>query len=775
MIENQANPAENHKVVGHATPRHDGLEKVSGETRFTADLRLPGMLHARLVLSPYAHARIKKIDGSAAMQVPGVVRVVTASDLPIKLEATESRKRNPLAKDEVIFYGQPVAVVLGESEAAALDGVAQVRVEYEVLPAVVDVMEAIKPGAPIVRRKEGHGADAESQMHATVATQNEEEKVVLPPNVSNRSHFKAGDVEAGFKEAAVVVENSFKLPMVHQSYLETQSVVVAPDPLGGMNVYTSTQAGFYARQEVAASMGVAQSKINVVTMPVGGAFGGKFVLLEPWAAGLAKLSGRPVKLSYYRMEDLLAANPAPDCVIEVKVGARADGTLCALKARIIFDSGVYPGAPAGIAGILLGGYYRFENFDIEALEVLTNKPNSGAYRGPGAPQATFAIESQIDALAHALKLDPLEFRLKNCVIDGDQNPSGQAYPRIGLKACLERLQQHPAWQNRANKQPGEGVGIAIGGWPGGLEPAAAACRLDQDGNFTIMTGVSDISGATSSLQLIAAEILGMKPTEVTMINADTNSAPYAGASGGSKTTRTVGAAVLKAAEDARQQVLEIAGQRLEASPEDLEIADGKVSVKGLPSRSITLKEIATRSMNFGAKYAPVFGRGNSAITSSAPGFAAHLVKVKVDQETGDVEVLDYVAVQDVGFAINPGEVEGQIHGGVTQGLGWALYEQMVYDENGTLLSGSLMDYAIQNAPQVPSIDVQLVQIPAPDGPFGAKGVGEPPIIPGGAAVANAIFDATNVRINELPAVPERVLHAIEQGISDKLTLVNSKN
>ncbi len=765
MIENQSVPVtgskENgHKAVGHSTMRSDGAEKVSGDTRFTGDLQLAGMLHARLVLSLHAHARIKKINISEALKVPGVVRVVVAADLPFVPEASESRRRTPLAKDEVIFYGQPVAVVLGETEAAALDGVNLVEVEYEVLPAAIDVLEAMKPDAPIVRRKEGHGADSDAQMHATVTAQAEDDTVKLPPNVSNRVHLHQGDVEAGFKEAAMIVENSFRLPMVHQSYLEPQSVVVAPDPLGGMVVYTSTQAGFYARQEVSASLGLPQNKVRVVSMPVGGGFGGKFVLLEPWAAALAKLAGRPVKLSYYRMEDLLAANPAPDCVIDVKLGAKEDGTLCALKARLVFDTGVYPGAPVWIAGMLLGGYYRFGSYDIEGFEVLTNRPNSGAYRGPGAPQASFAIESQIDELARKLNLDPLAFRLKNAAVAGDLNPSGQPWPRIGLVECLERLQQHPTWQQRANKGPDEGIGIAVGGWPGGLEPASALCRLDHDGNFTVMTGISDLTGVSTSLRLVAAEILGMKPEEITVNNADTDAAPYAGASGGSKTTLTVGAAVLKAAEDARKQILDIAAQRLEAAPEDLELNNGQVNVKGVPSKSITLKEIASRSMNFGGRFEPVFGRGSSAITRNAPGFAAHLARVKVDRETGEVKVLDYVAVQDVGFAINPGEVEGQIHGGVVQGLGWALYEQMVYDEHGTLISGSLMDYALQTAEMVPPIDVQMVEVPAPDGPFGAKGVGEPPIIPGGAAIGNAIFDATGVRITELPAVPERVLKAL---------------
>jgi CO/xanthine dehydrogenase Mo-binding subunit len=527
-----------------------------------------------------------------------------------------------------------------------------------------------------------------------------------------------------------------------------------------MTIYTSTQGGFYTRQEVSAALGIDQSKVKVIAMPVGGGFGGKVVLLEPWGAALAKLVNRPVKLSYYRMEDLLAANPAPDCVIEVKLGAKQDGTLCALKSRLIFDTGVYPGSPVWIAGMLLGGYYRFQNYDIEGLEVLTHRPNSGAYRGPGAPQATFAIESAVDALAHKLGLDPLEFRLKNCAVEGDSNPSGRGWPRIGLKECLEKLRQHPAWQNRASKGPDEGVGIAVGGWPGGLEPASALCRLDHSGNFTLVTGISDLTGVSTSLSLIAAEVLGLKPEQITVQNVDTDSAPYAGMSGGSKTTLTVGAAVLKAAQDARKQILDIAAQQLEAAPEDLELADGKVSVKGLPSKFISLEQIASKSMNFGQRYEPVFGRGSSAITRNAPGFAAHLAKVKVDRETGEVKVLDYVAVQDVGFAINPAEVVGQIHGGVTQGLGWALYEQMVYDESGTLLSGSLMDYALQTAPMVPNIDVLLVEVPAPDGPFGAKGVGEPPIIPGGATIGNAIFDATGTRLTEIPATPERVLKAL---------------
>ncbi len=747
-------------AVGHSEKRIDGPDKLIGQARYAADLNMPGLLHARLVLSLYAHARIKSINTEAARQVPGVVRVVTADDLPIKPGESASRKRNPLAKDVVMFYGQPIVVVLGETEAAARDGAELVMVEYEALPVAVDLLAAMSKDAPVVQSKEAQGDNKEASMHNAGASSGEEdEKIELPPNVSNHNHMKRGDIEAGFKEAAAISERTYILPAVHQSYIETQSVTVAPDPMGRLVVYTSTQAAFYCRDEVAEALGIPLDRVRVVTMTVGGAFGGKFVLIEPLAAALAMLAKRPVRLALYRMEDLMAANPAPNAHIEFKIGARADGTICAMKSKVIFSSGIYSGSPWWSAGSLAFSY-RVPNFDIEAFEVLTHQVNAGAYRAPGATQITFVAESAIDDLAHQLGRDPIEFRLQNCVVEGDLNNNGRAWPRIGLKECLETLQQHPAYQNRHQKGADEGIGVAVGGWGGGLEPASAMCRMDQDGKFTLQVGVSDISGVQTSLLLIAAEVLGLKPDQIRVVIGDTDNAPYAGGSGGSKTLYTVGAAVVKAAEDAREQIKKIAATELEAAPEDLELKDGKVNVKGVPSRSVDMLTIAKRS--FGGKHVPVLGCGGSAITKQAPGFAAHLVKVKVDRETGEVEVLEYVAVQDVGQAINPEEVRGQIHGGVTQGLGWALYEQLVYDENGTLLSGSLMDYAVQNASQVPNIEAILVQIPSEGGPFGARGVGEPPIVPGGGAIGNAIYDAVGVRVNQIPATPERVLKAIQE-------------
>jgi CO/xanthine dehydrogenase Mo-binding subunit len=492
-------------------------------------------------------------------------------------------------------------------------------------------------------------------------------------------------------------------------------------------------------------------------MPVGGGFGGKFILLEPLTAALAVATNRPVLLEFGRTDDLAASNPAPACEIAVKIGADASGKLTALKGDLTFDTGSMSGSPLQIAAILLGGYYKFDNLLITGREVITNRAPAGAYRAPGAQQATYAIESAIDDLAEALGIDPLEFRLRNCAEEGDLRPNGGAWPRIGLKETLEALRDHPAWQNR---QPG--TGIAIGGWPGGIEPATSICRLDHDGKFTVVVGSADISGVNTGFRKIAAEVLGMEEEDVVVVGADTAAAPYAGASGGSKVTYTVGAAVMKAAQDARQQVLQIAAQHLEANPEDLEIADGQVRVKGVPNASVGLKDIANMSMSFAGKYEPVYGRGATAITESAPGFAAHLANVSVDEETGEVQVNHYVAAQDVGFAINPALVEGQMMGAVAQGIGWALYEAIEYDETGQLVTGTLTDYTLPRSNDIPPIETILVEVPSVHGPFGAKGVGEPPAIPGPATIRNAIKHASGARLSTLPMRPERVLEALAE-------------
>ncbi len=748
-------------TVGTSILRRDGPEKLTGRAQYAGDLRFPGMLYARLVGSPYASAKITRIDTAAASRMPGVAAVYTADDLEGTLAGSESgsRRLNFLAKGHVVFAGQPVAVVLARTEAQAEDAAAMVEAEYEPSEAVVDPVAGMQHGAPRVREHLAAGAQ-EQDLHAAVAAEEkEEEHEDLHDNVSNTLHFTRGDIAQGFRDADVIVEDTYKIASVHQGYLETQSCVIVPEPVvaQGVTVYTSTQAQFMTRDEVAKALGLESNQVRCVAMTVGGGFGAKYVVIEPFVASLVKKTNRPVHLQFTRGEDFLAANPSPYAVIECKTGAKKDGTLTAMQARVIFDTGAYSGSALGIACLLIGGYYRFPHLDIRGYEVVTNKPGVGAYRAPGAPHASFAIESQMDDLAEKLGMDPLDLRLQNAIVEGDLWPDGNPWPKIGLVECLEKLKEHPLWQNRHNLPANEGVGVGAGGWPGGRGPAAAACRMDPGGTLTISVGAVDLTGQTTTFAMIAAEAFGISADKVRVVISDTEAAPHSPGSGGSQITYTVGKAVLEAADEARKQALSIVAQELEASVEDLEIVGENVQVKGVPDRKMTLREVARLSTS---KYKPVWGNGASAQKTIAAGFAAHLAHVRVDPETGEVTVLNYVAAQDVGHALNPAAVIGQIQGGAVQGLGFALFEQMLYDPNGQLLTGSFMDCALPSFMQVPEIETILVEVPTPDGPFGARIVGEPPIIPGPAAVANAMKAATGKRFASVPINTEQIYLAM---------------
>ena len=763
-------------AVGTSIRRQDGFDKLTGRTRYAGDIPVAGLLQARLVLSPYAHARITRIDISAALEIPGVRFVYTSATLGLAHYDSSSRAMSPLAREEALWCGQPVAIVLAESEAAAEDGVAAVDVEYELLPVVIDPVAAMQPGAPLTRvvQQETKSEIAGGGTHAAVPEDNEqqpaEEEEQHSPNVSDKGHLHLGDIARGWSEAEVVVERTFETSAVHQSYLEPQSILVAPDVTGRrLNIWPSAQGMFGVRSDVSEALQIPERQITVESTPIGGAFGGKFGLIEPLAAAAAYTSRKPVRLVYTRSEDLLAANPAPRSHITLKLGAKKDGTLVALEGRAIFDSGAYAGAAAMLGGVILGSVYRCPNVDLRCYEVLTNKVGVGAYRAPNAPQATFALESLVDELCQKLEIDPLVFRQQNGLKEGDPTLDRRTWRRIGLLECLEKVQEHPLWRERHARKtaPADlngwkiGIGLAAGGWPGGTEPAAAACRLEKDGSLTVVVGSVDLTGSDTSMALIAAQGLGMSSEQVNVAHDSTDTMPYNGGTGGSKTTYALGAAVLSAARDAREQILSIAADMLEAASTDLEIEGDKVVVRGVPGKSIALTRIAESSMRFAGQYAPIYGRGRSANRVSSPMYTAHLAKVAVDPETGEVRVLDYVAIQDVGLAINPALVEGQIHGGVTQGLGWALFENMVYDENGQLLTSNLMDYALPHSYDVPNISTILVEVPSDLGPFGAKGVGEPPVVPVGAAIANAVYDAVGARVTQLPITPERLFTALQ--------------
>jgi len=749
------------RAIGRRLPRLDGPAKVTGLTRYAGDVQLPGMLHARLVLSPHPHARIRRVDARAAQALPGVVAVLTGRDLPLADPDPTNRNRTPLAMERAVFAGQPIAAVVAVTPAIAADGAAAVRIDYEELPAVIDARDAMRPDAPLVAepgaKEDGealamHGADEGG------GPLNEPQ----PPNVASTVHFHRGDVEQGFQEADLVIERRYTTSMVHQGYLEPQAAVAEVDALGQVTVWASTQALFYARSEVAAALGVPEHRVRVVAMPIGGGFGGKYVLLEPLAAAMAMKLRRPVSVVLTRNEEFLATTPSPQSSFELKLGGRRDGRLTALAGRVIFDAGAFSWAPLSIACLLLGGYYRIPHLDIRGWEVLTHKPGAGAYRAPGAVPASFAIESQMDDLARGLDLDPLELRLLNAVDEGDRLPNGKPWPRIGLHACLDRLRA--PWQARRSRgqRPSgrrRGVGVAVGGWMGGVEPSSAVCRLNGDGSLSIVVGTVDLSGTNTVLAQIAAEAFGTEVTQVQVVNADSDAAPFAGSSGGSKITYTVGTAVKLAAEDARRQVLAIAADRLEAAVDDLEVTDNRVRVRGVPDRAVTLAEIAELSTGWSGTYEPVLGRGASALEARAPAFAVHLAEVEVDLETGHVQPVSQLVVQDVGRALNPAAIEGQIEGAVAQGVGWALLERMVYDDHGRLQSATLMDYALPAVDHMAAVEVSLVEIPSDTGPFGAKGVGEPPVVAAAAAIANAVADATGQRLTALPITSAAVWKA----------------
>ena len=755
MLESKKNTF---RHIGHPQRRADSPERLTGRTRFTQDLAPADALHVRFVRSPYASAKILSVDKQAALAIPGVFAVLTARDLPlVDVEGAVAAREIIMAFDRAVHVGQPVVAVLAESEAAAQDGVDAVEVEYEPSEIVIDAVAAQTSQVAVAKKREPSAE--ELAMHGAATQTVEDQGDSARPNIASRTRFERGDVEAGFRDADVVVEREYYTSWISQAYMETQSCTAAIDPLGNLTVYASTQALFHTRGLVARALGLSDHQVTVNAMPVGGGFGGKFGFLEPTVAALAVAVGRPVRVVYSRQEEFSAADPAPESRIRVKIGSKRDGTLVALESELLFDSGAKAGSPVGIAAILLGSMYRFEHLRLHGTDVLTNKASTGAYRAPGAPQAAFALESTIDELARMLNIDALELRVQNACREGDIRADGQAWPRIGLAECLERARAIYDLE-RASLGPNEGIGLAAGGWPGATDAASAVCRLNGDGSLQITTGTVDLSGTNTTFAVIAAEVFGLaSPEQVRVTTANTDHAPYVGGTGGSKVVYTIGPAVLRAAEDARDQVVHIAAAELEASVDDLELIDGRVQVRGVPGKSLELSDVF-RLATTGGKHVPVLGRGQTVISDHSPGMAVHIARVRVDPENGHTTPISYVAIQDVGRAINPAAVEAQMHGGAVQGVGWGLFEQLLFDEQGTPITGSLMDYTVPKASQSPDVQTVLVEVPSRLGPFGAKGVGEPPVIPGAAAWANAVRDACGARMTDLPMTPERVWQAM---------------
>jgi CO/xanthine dehydrogenase Mo-binding subunit len=742
--------------VGTRPIRHDGVDKVTGRAAFGADFSLPGMLFGAVLRSPHAHARIVSIDTSAAAAVPGVNAIVTGADIP----KTDKKVwlggegaldlgdmgDNLLAHEKALYNGHAVAAVAASTLEAARQAARQIRVEYEVLEPVVSLDRALAADAPILHPD-------------LVTTGKPVASTPGPTNIAARMELRRGDVDAGFAEAAVIVEHEFRTSMVHQGYIEPHACVARVGADGRVILWTSTQGPFLARDACAGILNLDAAKIRVIPSEIGGGFGGKIpVYLEPLAILLSQKSGQPVKMVMDRDDVFRATGPTSGCRIVMKLGAKRDGTLVAATVSMWYEAGAYRGSPFGAAAMCALACYNLPHFFIESHDVVVNKPKVSAYRAPGSPMATFATESLIDELARRLEIDPMALRLKNAVVAGDHAPYGPKYGPIGLRQVLEAARNHPHWS--APLTANQGRGFACGFWFNGGMNSSAMVSLDSDGSATVVTGNPDIGGTRVAQALMVAEELHIPVDRVRPIVADTDTAGYTDLTAGSRVCYATGMAIIRAAEDVREQLRLRAAKIWKIDPGQVAWENGHVRslVDGDDRQPMTVSALAATLAKTGG---PIVGRAAVNAPMAGPSFAAHICDVEVDPETGCSKVVRYTAVQDVGKAVHPSFVEGQMQGGAVQGIGWALNEEYVYNATGVMQNAGFLDYRMPVASDLPMIDTVIVEVANPSHPSGVRGVGEVPIVPPLAAVANAMRGATGIRFTELPMSPPRVLAEIE--------------
>jgi CO/xanthine dehydrogenase Mo-binding subunit len=624
------------------------------------------------------------------------------------------------------------------------------EVDYEELPSVIDVLEAMKPDAPLV--------------HPDSYTENLPVKDTKPSNIFWYLKNDRGNVEAGFKEADVVLENTFRTQTVNNGYLEPRASVASADPEGKVTVWTDNQGIFETRELVAHFLNLPLNYVKVIPVEIGGAFGGKsHQVVAPMCALLSQKTGRPVKIVLTREEVFKTQRPAPASVITIKMGATKDGRLTAASATMIYDYGALYGM-GGMDVVPFGTFtglnpYRIPNLNIESYSVYTNKTPSGPYRGPTAAQAAFAVESQMDLLAQALKADPLEFRLKNAVAEGDTMVTGAPFPRVGFKETIEKMQKYLVQRGNVAGE-NRGRGVACGFWAPATNAAGATVNVNADGTAALVVGSVDISGTRTALAQIAAEELGIPFENVSVITGDTETAPFSTPSVGSMITRSLAPAICRACQDVKEQLCQRAAPQLGVEPQDVEFVHGRAQVKGIAQKYISLADIARGIAHFPGE-SPIIGRGSNEGLQLSPVFVVEVADVEVDKETGKVKVLSYAAAQDIGFAINPTLVEGQIQGAVAQGIGWALFENYMFHK-GVMKNATLLDYRMPTAADVPYVEALLAEVSFEVSPYGIRGVGEPPLVPSLAAIANAIHSASGVRLEELPMTPEAILSRIKK-------------
>jgi len=744
--------------------RQDGRDKVTGSGRYAADLTVTGMLHGAFRISALSHARIRRIDTTAARALPGVHAVITAADVPDVRYGAFVRDRTLFARDVVRWEGELIAAVAAATPEIAARAAALIEVDLEPLPAVTDLEAATRPDSPLV--------------HADWGTYEVDENVVRDGNVASRSTIVKGDAAAGMAEADIVVKDRYVADGSHAVPIEPRAIL-AEWQGDHVTIWSSTQVPFAARAGVAETLGLPQNRIRVIVPHLGGGFGAKCeVGFEPQVAALALAAGRPVKVVFSRREEFLLPDHRRErMIVELETGVRRDGTIVARRGHLIIDNGAYSmDEPylGQMAAMFAVGPYRVPNVDVSVDVVYTNTQPSGSVRAPTGPTTCWAVEQHHDVVAERVGLDPVEFRRRNLVHEGDTGPTGQVFERIGAIETLENAAAAIGWGKQL--PDGEAIGIATGWWPSFPAASGAHLRINADGSGTIVTGAQECgTGAVMALPLLAAEVLGMRPDEFRILYQDTDAGPYDGGASGSQTTFNNGRAVIAAATEVREQLLDLAADFLEANRADLELVDGTARVKGSTTSSVSIVELAAQAADAGL----LLGKGSGeppptpAVDSAscvgrlggesfaAPTFFTHAIRVKVDRDTGVVRVLEVAASHESGVVINPIGAAGQIHGGVAMGIGQALTEGVQLTDDGRQRNAYLLDYKLQTVADVPTIHVDFVDAPSPNaGPKGLKGIAEPPCVPTPGAIANAIARAVGVRVNELPMTPERIWSAI---------------
>ena len=743
------------KWVGTRPIRPDGIPKVTGRAMYGADLKLPGMIYGKVLRSPHAHAKILSIDTSAAEKLAGVKAVMTAADLPTqKFDYIGPERvavnfwhvtRNIMAREKVYYEGHAVAAVAAISNSIAEEAIALIKVEYEVLPHVIDVDDAMKPDAPL--------------LFEDMITRGVEPAPTKPSNISKVLKFAMGDVDAGFKEADVVIEHEFKTAAVHQAYIEPHAAIAKYEADGQCEIWSSSQGHFQMRALTAQIMGKALGDLRVTPAEIGGGFGGKTVTyLEPVAATLSKKSGLPVRVMMSREEVFRASGPTSGSSMWVKIGVKNDGTIVAADGIFKFQAGAFPGSPVMNGCLCAYAPYDIPNQRAVGYDVVSNRPKAAAYRAPGSPISAFAVESVLDMCAKKIGMDPLALRQKNACRIGTPTLSGPKHAHAGYLETVEALMKHPAYQVKLG--PNQGRGVASGYWFNGGGESSATLQINADGTVLIATGSPDIGGSRASMAIMTAETLGIDYSQVRAIVADTASVGYTHVTGGSRVTFATGTAVVNATKTAVKILCERAAMIWGVDPEGVIWEDGYAKPAGSnvgDFKPLSLKEIAGKAAATGG---PITTSAGVNAGGQAPGFATQFCDVEVDPETGKVTILRFVAAQDVGRAIHPSYVEGQIHGGIVQGIGWALSEEYIYNAKGLLDNAGFLDYRCPVSSDLPMLDAVLVEVPNPTHPYGAKGVGEVCICPPMAAIANAIESATGKRLTDLPMSPPKVLAAL---------------